>query len=128
MNDLIIQAAGAIQTDGVLHAEDIFETIESFSSQATDTAKIAIGAVFWVLALVAAFKSKFSVAGIIAGIIMAGIGTAVLSQIDIFTQSVEDTINQDEAASSSYESTLLEAQPDLEGPIVITVHDLAVVA
>lgn len=128
MNDLIIQAAGTIQADGVLHAEDIFQQVESFSSKATDTSKIAIGAVFWVVALVAAFKSKFSVGGIIAGIIMAGLGTAVLSQIDVLTESAEDTINQDQAASSSYESTLLEAQSDLEGPIVVTVHDQAVTA
>lgn len=120
MNDLIIQAAGDIQAAG------FFEQINSFAGSAEETAKVVFGAGFIVGAAIQWVKNKFSVASGIAGILLAVIGGAILAQMDVFQQSAEDTIP--EATPVVNESTLLEAQPQLEDQLVITVDDLGYAA
>ncbi|ASK67288.1 hypothetical protein CFK39_15705 (plasmid) [Brachybacterium avium] len=126
MNDLIIQAAGVIQTDGTLQAAGFFDQINTFAGLAEETAKVFFGAGFIVGAAIQWVKNKFSVASGIAGIFLAVIGGAILAQMDMFQQSAEDTIP--DAAPVVNESTLLEAQPQLEDPIVLTVDDLGYAA
>lgn len=126
MNDLIIQAAGVIQTDGTLQAAGFFDQINTFAGLAEETAKVVFGAGFIVGAAIQWVKNKFSVASGIAGIFLAVIGGAILAQMDMFQQSAEDTIP--DAAPVVNESTLLEAQPQLEDPIVLTVDDLGYAA
>lgn len=126
MNDLIIQAAGVIQTDGTLQAAGFFDQIESLFSSGADTAKMVFGSGFIIAAAIQWVKNKFSMASGIAAIFLAVIGGAIISQMDVFQQSAEDTIP--DAAPVVNESTLLEAQPQLEDPIVLTVDDLGYAA
>ncbi|MGO2719582.1 MAG: hypothetical protein ACTIAR_04675 [Brachybacterium tyrofermentans] len=126
MNDLIIQAAGVIQTDGTLQAAGFFDQINSLFSSGEETAKAAFGSGFIIAAAIQWIRNKFSIASGIAAIFLAVIGGAIISQMDVFQQSAEDTIP--DAAPVVNESTLLEAQPQLEDPIVLTVDDLGYVA
>lgn len=126
MNDLIIQAAGVIQTDGTLQAAGFFDQIESLFNSGEETAKAAFGSGFIIAAAIQWVRNKFSIASGIAGIFLAVIGGAIISQMDVFQQSAEDTIP--DAAPVVNESTLLEAQLQLEDPIVLTVDDLGYAA
>lgn len=123
MNDRIIRAAGVIQTDGTLQAADIFEQIQSLFSSGEELAIGAFGSGFIIAAFVLWIKAKFSFQAAIAGLFLAVIGGAILSQLDMFQQSFEETIPG--AAPVVNESAPLEAQPQLDDPIVITVDDLA---
>lgn len=126
MNDLIIQAAGVIQTDGTLQAAGFFDQINSLFASGEETAKAAFGSGFIIAAAIQWVRNKFSIASGIAGIFLAVIGGAIIAQMDVFQQSAEDTIP--DAAPVVNESTLLEAQPQLEDPIVLTVNDLGYAA
>jgi hypothetical protein len=122
MNDLIIQFPEIIQAGGTIQAESIFEKINSLAADGEETAKVVFGAGFVVGAVIQWVKNKFSVASGIAGIILAAIGIAILSQMSVFQQSFEDTIPDE--ASVVNESTHLDAQPQLEDLIVLTADDL----
>lgn len=126
MNDLIIQATGVIQTDGTLQATGFFDQINSLFSSGADTAKAVFGSGFIIAAAIQWIRNKFSIASGIAGIFLAVIGGAIISQMDVFQQSAEDTIPA--AAPVVNASALLEAQPQLEDPIVLAVDDLGYAA
>jgi len=123
MNDLIIQVPEIIQAGGTIQAESIFEKINSLAADGEETVKIFFGSGFLIGAAIQWVKNKFSVASGIAGLILAAIGIAILSQMNVFQQSFEDTIPPEEASVVN-ESTHLEAQPQLEDLIVLTVDDL----
>lgn len=122
MNDLITQVPEIIQAGGTIQAESIFEKINSLAADGEDTAKVLFGAGFLIGAVIQWARNKFSVASGIAGLILAAIGIAILSQMSVFQQSFEDTIPDE--ASVVNESTHLEAQPQLEDLIVLTADDL----
>ena len=122
MNDLIIHAPEIIQAGGTIQAESIFEKINSLAADGEETAKVLFGAGFLIGAVIQWIRNKFSVVSGIAGILLAAVGIAILSQMSVFQEAFEDTIPDE--ASVVNESTYVEAQPQLEDSIVLTVDNL----
>lgn len=126
MNDLIIHVPEIIQAGGTIQAESIFDKIDTLASGAEETAKGFFASGFIIGAVVQWVKNKFSVASGIAGILLAAVGLAILTQMDVFKDAFADTVPSD--AQVVNEAPVLEAQPQLEDPIVITVDDLGFAA
>lgn len=121
MSDILILAANFIQADGALHAESIFDQINGLANDSGETAKTIFGAGFIVGAVITWIKNKFSVQSAIVGLLLVGVGLAILSQLDVVKKTFEDTIA---APTTVNEAPAFQAQDDLDGPVVITIDDL----
>lgn len=119
MNEIVtatLYAAGDVQAKG------IFDTIDSLALNLKDTILIVFGAIFYVGALFQAARAKFSAGSIIVGLIMVGIGTAVLGQMDAVQGLFSDTIEEETAQAAV---TAAPAELSLEEPVVIRIEDIA---
>lgn len=122
MNELLtttLYAAGDVQAAG------IFDTIESVAGSAKDTVLVVFGALFYIGAIYTSAKAKFSAGSIMVGLLMVGLGTAVLSQVEGISNLFSETIDEETAQSQQ-----AAAPTDLwlDEPLVIVVEDLAQVA
>lgn len=118
MNDLILQAAGDVQAVGVL------DFVENTAGDVESTILTLIGAALYVGAIVQAARAKFSVSSIIIGLIMVGVGTAVLSQVDSIADMFEDEVDNQNAHAVVQESQVIALELG-EGPLLLSVDEQA---
>lgn len=113
MTDLILQAAGDIQAEGILTVTD------NTALAIKNTILIVLGVALYGGAIVQAVRAKLSVSSIIVGLIMVAGGSAVLYQIDAIAAMFSDEIDTQNAAAVVQEAEVI-ALPLGEGPLLLT--------